>query len=399
MALTLVRHSQIPLERYKVAVLSWSVRRDNTYSVLVKRCFQLPTITDNEIIGDIKTTTPADFVDDFPTPEIAEKKYGIWSKEYRANRYLRFESRSELNQRYQDILTNLLVLHESGRVDLSASEIWHSLFQHTFDELCLRDEYPHPGNLDPSVKVVRPFDDEEICKRATLAVAETTVDNDILVKYGRPDDMENLYKHGLVWINPASSYDNPEYNQAIRDKERKLTFKGGFVMKEHPKRFVTKDFPSNYLQDISELDFVRMFDAPILTENAVANFDVEMKTDYWSYCMSGKLLPRLFSDFDKTACVLIKREPFIERLRAKIKEKKPETSFCAGFIDYQDPLGAYAKRRINISSIPVYMTKWFRYAYQEEFRLVWIPHPFQENLNPMELEIGSLEDIAKLLIL
>ena len=58
-----------------------------------------------------------------------------WEQEYRINRYLRFESRAGLNQRYQDLFTNITILTEDGRVGLTEEKHWHQLFRHVVVEM------------------------------------------------------------------------------------------------------------------------------------------------------------------------------------------------------------------------------------------------------------------------
>ena len=63
-----------------------------------------------------------------------------WEREYRANRYLRFDSRAGLNRRYQDLLTNITILNDAGQVDLTTEKHWHQLFRHVIVEMFLRGE-------------------------------------------------------------------------------------------------------------------------------------------------------------------------------------------------------------------------------------------------------------------
>jgi hypothetical protein len=51
------------------------------------------------------------------------------------------------------------------------------------------------------------------------------------------------------------------------------------------------------------------------------------------------------------------------------------------------------------AKIAIPFSKHFRYAYQDEFRFVWRPSERAETLRHVDLNIGSLEDIAELIVL
>ena len=70
-------------------------------------------------------------------------------------------------------------------------------------------------------------------------------------------------------------------------------------------------------------------------------------------------------------------------------------------VKYDDPLGAIEpiRRSHQVSSIPVFLTKLFRYSYQRELRFVCLPKRPEENLSPVQIKLGSMADIAELLVL
>ena len=399
LARMLIGRSDAPRKNIrKFVILDWSFNHGEKHSVTVQKCREIPAITCDQIL-DLRVVERPDTVDKPSSITIDDSFYAEWNSEYQSNRYLRFETRSELNQRLQDIWGNLLVLHNSGKVDLTTNTVWHRLFQHVAEEMRIRGEPPHQGNLDPSIEPVDPLRDKDLCERAVMSISGKSIMKEVLVKYGRLEDMERLYRHGLVWINPASTYDKPQHNQAVRDNERRLMFKGGFATRGAPRKFLDKQSgPSNFNVH-STLDFVRIFDAPELAMDEYASVGINLETDYWSYCLAGKLSPRLFSDFGSTACVTVERKPFIQRVYARMQETKKDTSFDCGFINYEDPVGAYVSSVVDLNWMPVHMTKSLRYAYQHEFRLVWKPIPYRDKLEPIAVEIGCLEDIAELILI
>ena len=64
-----------------------------------------------------------------------------------------------------------------------------------------------------------------------------------------------------------------------------------------------------------EHEFIHIFEAPDATEEAFVHFALETTCDFWLYCMSDALTPRMFSDFNAEACVVLDREKFTSRLR------------------------------------------------------------------------------------
>ena len=112
-------------------------------------------------------------------------------------------SRAALNQRYQDLLTNITILRDDGHVDLTQEKHWHEFFRHvvpTAVEMFIRGEPPVPHNLDPSVAPAILFPDAELCARAAEAVSRVSFRGPYLVKYGKADHVRRL----RVWRCPAA---------------------------------------------------------------------------------------------------------------------------------------------------------------------------------------------------
>ena len=325
-----------------------------------------------------------------------------WSREYAENRYLRFENRQELNQRYQDLLTNITILTDSGTVDLTDEERWHRLFRHVVDEMFRRGQPPVPHNRDPAVEEAVLFPDEELCRRAAEAVSEHRIRPGRLVKYGKANDIKELYERGRVYMNPASFYDQPgRHNQAVYDRERVSVYKGAVARDSGGPKYVRQeDFRINPLQ-IKDPDktFLPLFKAPDATEGEVVGFEIGTKSDFWLYCMSGSLIPRLFSDFEADACVVLDRQEFINRVAKAWRESNQESAELSfGPVDYTDPLGAYSECDIESRHMN-FFCKTFRYAYQAEFRFVGQPRRHRQDLPHIELDLGPLIDVGELIVL
>lgn len=110
--------------------------------------------------------------------------------------------------------------------------------------------------------------------------------------------------------------------------------------------------------------------------------------------MADVLDQRPFADFEADSCVIIRTQPFVERL-ARVGFLLPNVKMSFGRVNYVDPLGAFPKGIPVARSMPIHMTKVFRYAYQREVRFVCLPNKFKERLEPRCLEIDAISDIAE----
>ena len=160
-------------EKLGFAVLDW-VEVDGGVGIRIDSCRDIDatSITDADTIGEIKIFTPPGFEDlnDGERARIESNRDG-WSREYEENAYCRYESRQDLNQRYQDIITNTQVLKSNGKIGLTPDEMWHRLGHHVISEMHFRGEPPTASNLDPRVKTAHPFFDGELCRKAAAVVA------------------------------------------------------------------------------------------------------------------------------------------------------------------------------------------------------------------------------------
>lgn len=378
------------------SLIGWEEVSDGPYNVSIRTCRQIPSITTKDLLEPPKIYIPPDYEE--PRVTFSNSDYARWDKEYKENRYCRYEKRESLQQRFQDIFLNLQIISESGRMALTSDESWHRMLQHVLTEMRFRNEPPTPANMHPRVVPSMPFKDGNVCRKAAEVVAARGTSDEVLVKYGKPEHMKDLYENGFLRINPVSEYNNRKHNQATKDNERLLLFKGGFRDRQSKDAYLTQDSMDWTPENIARLkrDFVPLFDAPNLKGGEVVECKLTMNTNYWAYCMAMVLDPRLFADFDSTSCVVVKKQPFVKRLTTAIEERMPNGTLHVSQVEYEDPLGAFSNRRhSSILDIRVHTSKSFEYSYQNEFRFVHVPTELQENLTHVDLVIGSLADIAE----
>ena len=324
-----------------------------------------------------------------------------WAREYDQNRYLRFETRQELNQRFQDLVTNITILTDSGKVGISDEKGWHRLFRNVLAEMWMRGQPPQAFNLDPTVEKAILFPDSDLCSRAAGVVSGRSKDRDVLVKYGKQAHMRQLYDRGHIYMNSASYYDQPGlHNQAVCDKERTAVYKGVFewrATREYIKR--EECGPNPHLDP--DKGHLPICGAPNATKDEYYPVEIGVYSDYWMYCMSDSLIPRLFSDFGADSCVVVDRQEFVRRFAQTWRRSAwaKTVKIKVGWVDYDDPVGAYTAMRSGTYKPDLYFTKTFRYAYQSEARFVGKPELGYDNLDAIEFELGSLHDIGELVVL
>ena len=381
--------------RYEYAVLDW-VPCDGGDGVRVDTCRPTPVLGDHDFL-DLRTFTPPDVEETVGRDPIGPERHDAWVREYGANRYCRHETRQELHQRYQDIWANIQVLSPSGRLDLTGDSDWYRLLQHVITEMLLLGEPPTPSNRDPRVPEARPFFDGELCRKAASVVAARGTRHDVLVKYGKREHMEALLREGTVYLNSASSYNESVHNQAVRDDELAISFKGAYVRATRPMQFYDAARPPPAHVADRAVGFRPIHALPDLDRHQYATLTLRMVTDYWMFCLADLLDQRLFADFQADSCLIIRRKPFVERLSRMARFQLPNVERTVGRVRYVDPLGAWPHGPPMTRSTPVHMTKVFRYAYQREVRFAFLPTTPRDRLEPRILRIGRISDIAELL--
>ena len=406
-----------------MGLMRWRLVKGGPFEVELTARRQIRELEEGEVSTQVSFSGPGPMSAPVFLASFAETKG--WERQYRANRYLRFESRAALNQRYQDLLTNITILTDDGHVDLTQEKHWHEFFRHVVVEMFIRGEPPVPHNLDPSVAPAILFPDTELCARAAEAVSRVSFRGPYLVKYGKADHMLRLYECGDVYLQPASAYRDPNHNQAVHDQE--LTLHHQCVVANGAGFLASDDVCAN--PHILEEPGHRVL--PLFRASDAARDQVTCMESYgpdaWLYCLSTLLAPRLFSDFNADACVILRRDQFETRMCDALRPLTGQKVFAHGPIHYTDPLGAYAERLQRpdvhigygasddpaqgpfqpfgpkgqlLRPPPVHFSKTFRFAYQREYRFVSYPSQATERLDSdLSLTLGALDDIAELLVL
>ena len=406
-----------------IGLLWWRLVEGGPFRVDLTGEHQVRQLDESEVSNSVSMSGPGPMNEPVFQTEFPESE--DWAREYSDNRYLRFETRTALNQRYQDLIINITVLTHTGQVTLTEEKLWHRLFKHVAIEMFLRGEPPVPHNFHPSVAPAILFPDKELCNRAAAAVARVPKQGPYLVKYGKADHMRRLYEHGELHVAPASAFSDPDHNQAVHDHELSLLHYG--VVANDAGFLKARDLDANAdVMRARDHRFLPLFHAPKAQRDELTCYEF-YGHDAWTYCMSDLLAPRLFSDFGADACVVLNSDAFQARICAALRPPSGNKVFAHGDVHYIDPIGAYSQPhrppQVHICYVPqaegreqryqpfgpggqlarapeVHFSKTFRYAYQSEYRFVSFPAQPTDRLSaPLTLSVGPLTEIGQLIVL
>jgi hypothetical protein len=213
---------------------------------------------------------------------------------------------------------------------------------------------------------------ENAVKRIKTTRLET---GNFLIKYGRARYLIPMLEKGSIRIAPASLYEDSSLNPAIRDSELQL----------------------NLYSLASEVSLVQLDEK---TGEEIGKIDcegyiqrtIDAPTNYYVYCLANIFSPRMFGDFEADSCLVIHRPvEFVRLLIRTFKKEFPNWRSRAKLVTYVDPFNA------KEFAPEMAFSKHFRYAYQKEYRVVWLPPNTQTVLNSVFLEVGDMRPYSELI--
>jgi hypothetical protein len=310
----------------------------------------------------------------FVRPVSRASRLEIFRFLYKANRYMQALNKDEFNQRFNDVWINSFTLRDDGKYEMiqatrngmlaptSRNIDFSRLLVEVGEELVLRGLLNERSDVPPAK--IRRLADESWCRRPDwMSVSQPSRESysnvpKMLFKFGKAKHMRDMYERGEVFVKPASDFALAE-GAARQDDELTVSWH-----REGKK--------------------------------------VEFKTsDYYCWCCASVYDYRLFMDFESDACLAIRdidtfMERFAHAVAAQVSGAKNVHLIPAY---YYDPL--------SVSDDPtefatgqdeaIQCAKHFRFAYQWEFRVV-ITRSAPPPLQPFKIEMGSLRDIAELIV-
>lgn len=299
-----------------------------------------------------------------------------WRAQYWARPYLEHVPDAELYQRGHDIFSNLAATLDSVRSGEDPPEAtrWLSLWTHFLEESDRRFGIL-PAGFPPKFwdGYAQPPCSARITHLALAARKRLPPSGTYFVKYGEAGYLRSALETGRIQVSPASSYSHSS-NPALRDKELELDF--NFL-------------PSELKMEV--LDRRTRQSKGLITpiDNVIQQ---RMKRDYYVYCFSESYSPLLFAHFGYAACLVIhQHEQFVERIITALEAQLPGWVGALTPVSYIDPFNA------KITEVDIYSSKHFRYAYEREWRIVWLTAKPVQTLSPKLVEIGPLTDLCELI--
>lgn len=303
-------------------------------------------------------------------------------RQYDRRRFARHLSQQELDRRIRDVFLNNLTLTSEAKIGLQPIDrqglIWMEKWIHVLEEMQLRYG-PFPSGFTRNILHSEPFPAlaSALAQKAAEAFKERAFEpGTVLIKYGKREYMERLLSGGNLRVQPASYFTRKDLNGAIRDDEQRLQLSFALTRDDLQKIVLNP-------QDVPE-------GAPDQRVDVV----FQSPADYWIYCTTESVAPRLFVDFEADACVIVhNRRQFANRLRSVASAAVGNARHQAGLVEYIDPLLP------KTAKIFLPFAKHFGYSYQSEYRFCWFPVSPDLQLQHLDLALGSLEDIADLIVL
>lgn len=302
-----------------------------------------------------------------------------WNTRYRRRRYLAAISDERLVARYADIVNLCLSLTESNKVGLrhhsepDIEYLWE-VQNHVMEEFVLRRHKP-PYPLDKYfMKYAWPVPDysaERLEQADSAWKGINPSDGKYLIKYGKLKYLEPFFETGVTRIAPATIYADSSLNPSIRDDE--LTISG-----------VAKP-PFASASPIRDDQNDEPLGAGTMSFSYIAN------SNFYVYCLAGIYDRRLLSDFDAD-CFLVVKEParFCRDLLDAGLIQLGDVRGRSTAVNYFDPFN------VDSSNLTPYTAKDFRYSFQAEYRLFWIPNVPTWELKPINVQLPPIKDYCEL---
>ncbi|VXC60440.1 conserved hypothetical protein [Pseudomonas sp. 8Z] len=301
-------------------------------------------------------------------------RHELWRRQYRENPYIRHLSALELEERFKDILNILTILTPDGKIGVGVgknlnNEMWAKC-THVLTEM--EDRYgPFPNGFTngfiKDANMVHPTFPNPPKSKLAIELAGGIVSGRIY-KFSKKKYIDEMFSFGKFRVAPASYYSDPSLNVAIRDDE--LVFNGSIFS---GLKGIVK--PGEAVPSYGRIEY-----------------SVKARTNYYVTCFASNYTYREFSDFDADSCLVIKKpRAFTDRLIRVGNQAFSGYEGFAGSVKYLDPI-LCDPRRIDVN-----FAKHFKYAYQNEYRIIWAPREPVSELQPIYLEIGPLDDIAEII--
>lgn len=307
------------------------------------------------------------------------RRHEAWRHAYLTNPYLTGAPDSRVEDRFCDVFMNTVELGATGLlqpVPLTENDTFMQMFGHLDEEYAGRVLGPPPDALIARARapIVNYFEDGRPPRGVAMFEGYTPSDTPMLVKYGKREFLEPMFRTGALRLANAGLYSQADLLDSIRDDETSRIF----------------HIPT-WRERLAGQDHV------VVRGNRIAFNDDDITLpvvfdDYYLFSLCERIHHRMASDFEADAAIVIRDPERLKRaLNRAVLEQRPAIQPMSGRVIYYDPYRDYTRFRQPELAKP------FRYAYQLEHRFVFRPRRRPLNgLEPMFLTIGPMTDYADL---
>lgn len=308
------------------------------------------------------------------------KRHEAWRAQYRANRYLRSATITDIERRSQDIAANMLNVDELGRLTPGPmnerNTRWWALWTHVLEELALRDvSY---GSVELMTGLQFPWiSAPEQPRGLEILRGQPLPGGNYLARVGQRQHLIQAFEKGRIRIAPAASYNDPSLNPAMRDNELSV--------------FATHSGDGTTIRKIDRVTGELSEPIPVIGEISYGRTATQ---NYYVLCLADAYEPRLLDDFGADALLFIHNvDRFLIRLERAVRRARTDLKMFADKVTYFDPY------QVRPDDLHPHMFKHFRHAYQHEYRIIWLGDAVPMDAKPFFVELGTLRDIATLRVL
>lgn len=286
----------------------------------------------------------------------------LWALDYETRRYLSGMTENDLRDRHASIIRNMDSYTEPYRDAVpinsyQSSWYWHRKEYQTRLEFILRGADPPLCEFAPAISNSGESEAEEIPNG-----------NKFIFRYSKRKYMRQMIEQGQIRFSPAERYDNEKYNDARRDDELN---KHAYIPSKNAKITDESGRTTNVIGDIR-----RTVSGP----------------DYHLVCFSCVWNEKLFADFDADTCVkILDTNEFAKRIESAGKMTFPDWYFHDCPIQYFDPYEQDRHEPFDSA-----MSKDFRFAYQNEYRIIWARLDAPYVAGYKSIRIGPAHDLMKM---
>lgn len=301
-----------------------------------------------------------------------------WRHAYLAQPYLLGAPDARVADRFCDVFMNTVELGPTGLlqpVPLAENDAFMQMFAHLDEEYGGRIGGPPPDEVIAKARApLVGYFEQRPPRGVTMFQGYQADPTPILVKYGKREFLEPMFRSGELRLANAGLYSQAHLLDSIRDDETSRIF----------------HIPT-WRDRLAGRDHVVVRGNRIAFEDDDITLPVVFD-DYYLFSVCERVHHRMASDFEADAAIVIRDpERFRQALTRAVLEQRPASQPMSGRVTYYDPYRDYSRVRVPE------MAKPFRYAYQLEFRFVFRPRRRPRNgLQPMFLSIGSMADYADL---